>query len=453
LIAPTDGDALGELLALDRPLEPHASHAVLWLDGLERFLGGLGDERFDALAAATVPLTVVATIRTTDYEALLAASGETAEAAKEIAARARAFELPAQLTRSELEEAEGAYEDEDFREGLGARLSATGKEEEPPVARAERRAPISTTGSGRPSLVRDGLFAVPAVGSAGALLAVAVVALTVGLSKPVPPSIGAQVEEIKRMATAGERRVLISQAVDFHGSGDTSYLFVLQAKDFYKRYFGSKQEGEGLPPSDEVRIYDRRGSKLVESFRFQPASHTAVFKRRFLGDLDENGEEELVAGYGIPDQASEALLPLAIYWDNNSARYKVDALLADPPALSEGLRPRQAARPFLDAYRTPITLRDGRTSVRGYRAQDFAVTNDPDRLASALAVDPRTASRVGEVELRVSILQLSSGKAALVPCRFEEARPLRAPWSPARELGKALARRTREIQRPCAPTR
>lgn len=455
VIAPRDGDSLRELLELDPPLEPDASHAVLWLDGLERFVEVLGDGKLEALAAAAVPVTIIATIRTDDYDALLSASGEIAEAAKEVAGRARAFELPAQLTRGELEQAGRAYEGEELREGLGLRLSATGKEERPPVIRAQRSPPVSTTGSDRPSFLRDGLVAVPAAGSVGALLAVAVVALTVGVSKPPPPpSIGAQVEQVKRAATAGDRLVAFSRAVDFHGSGDPSHLFVFQAKNFYDRYFPGVWARYSWPreppPSDEIRIYDRRGGKLVENFRFQPKNDTAVFNHVFLGDIDDNGEEELVGGYGIPREASEALLPFIIYWDNSRSRYKIDSLLTKAPTLRQGVRPRPEARTFLDAYRTPLTLQDGKTGVRGYRAQDFAVTKRPARLASALAFDPKTKSQVGEVELRVSIFRLSGEQPDLLPCRFEDDRPLRLRWSTGLDLGKAIARRARAIKRSCA---
>ena len=157
---------------------------------------------------------------------------------------------------------------------------------------------------------------------------------------------------------------------------------------------------------------------------------------RFSGDLNGNGEAELIGGYGYPREASLALVPFIVFWDDASGRYKLVSLEPEAPALSSRVRARAAARPFLDAYEQPVTFTDprGRITLAGYRVQDFAVIKDPARVVSALAVDPRTSSKTGRVELQASIPELSGDSPALVRCIPGGSRPLMSPWSPGRLL-------------------
>jgi hypothetical protein len=439
VLVPRDAKGLRELMRLAPPLDLSESaaervRAVLWLDGLERFLDAVDGELLDDHPWPEG--TVVATIRMSDYDEVLSASGRRGEAAKAIAARARAFELPRRLDPAdELPLAERLYPGRDFRAGLGAALAATGKEPQPPPARPAPEPPATTAGDGRLAALRDGFFAVPAALAIAALAGVGLVWATAGFSVP---SIGEQVEEIKREAQADDRRVSYYTTANFHGSGEPSHVFVFQVEDFYQRYYGPKEPGQGLPPSDELRVYDERGTELEERFRFQPTSDTAVFKRRFVGDLDDNGQHELIGGFGIPNQASEALLPFTLQWDAGDSRYELDPLLTRPPRLQAGDRPRNEARPFLAAYRTPLALRDARHRLQGYRAQDFVVTSEPDRIVTALVIDPRTPSKIGRVQVGGSIIYLSGDRPELRPCRFADRATLTAPWSTARLLEKVL---------------
>ena len=428
IIAPSGSAGLKELLDLDPPMKPRAAQAVLWLDSLERYHDGIDPTMFDMLEDLDVPVTIVGTVRTGDYEKLLASSGERGDAARAVAARARAFELPAALDAEELKAAEGLYPGEDFTGGgPGACLASTGKEEDDP-SRTEPLPPRQVDPPD-PPIVRDPRFALPAAGSLAALLLVAFVALVAGFTKPVPPTLGEQADAIKRHATASGRILAQEQKVDFHG--DTSYLFAFENKNFQKLAFTNPG-----PPSDQLEIYDAVGGKLVRRFSFQPSEGGAEYQYRFSGDLNGNGEAELIGGYGYPREASLALVPFIVFWDDASGRYKLVSLEPDAPALSPRVRARAAARPFLDAYEQPVTFTDPRSRITlaGYRVQDFAVIKDPARLVSALAVDPRTSSKTGRVELQASIPELAGDAPALVRCIPGGSGPLMSPWSPGRLL-------------------
>ncbi|HMC06647.1 MAG TPA: hypothetical protein VKG89_04540 [Solirubrobacterales bacterium] len=409
VVAPRDADGLRELLELDPPLLSRrsraprwrrSSKAVLWLDGLERYLDALDANALDAIRAGRIPVTVIATIREDEYDAALEGSGADAEAGKAVASAAQAFHLPAV--------------------GLAERLASSGKDERTPVAHRVER----PTTEGDPP-IRDPHFALPAGLGLVALALIAVIWLASGLKEPVPLSLSEQADQALRAAGTV---VLPPAKVDLHGTGQKSWLFAVAP-----RRTESQIEAGSPPPSNEIRIYDQRGDELKEEFRFQPDEPGAVFQYRGVQEL--GGAEMLVGGYGFLDQALRALLPFIVYWDADSAEYKMEALQDQPPKLSKPLNPTAAARSYLQAYRKPITLRDRDQGLKlsGYRVQDFAITRDPDRLVSALAVDPRTDTRPGRVEVQGSILSVTP-KPDLTPCQFPGARPLVGSWSPDRDL-------------------
>lgn len=103
VVAPMDGRALRELLDLDPPLFSRrsrlpkwsrSSRAVLWLDGLNRFLEEIDGDLLDEVRGNWMPVTIVGTIREAEYESALQGSGAEAEGAKVVAAEAEEFALP-----------------------------------------------------------------------------------------------------------------------------------------------------------------------------------------------------------------------------------------------------------------------------------------------------------------------------------------------------------------------
>jgi hypothetical protein len=406
VVAPRNSGGLRSILELDPPLFSRRSRspkwsgsarAVLWLDGLTRYLKEIDANMLDHLRTSTIPVTVVATIREEEYDAALEGSGAETEAAKAIVGAGRGFRLPA--------------------DGLGAGLASDGREVEPPAETTGPSDPLDAKSAQAPT--RDALFAGPAVLCLASLAAILIVSLTAGFSKSTPPSVSEQADDALR--GAGGEVVWGPETADLHGSGQDSVLFV----------FSPASGDDSPPPSEEVRIYDQRGDRLLERFRFRPSVDGAEFQFRALGELGGAGTK-LVGGYGFPNEASFALVPFVIRWDSANGEYVIDGLQDEPPTLSEGVKPEPSARPYLRAYRQRVNLRDSESNraLNGYRVQDFAVQGDPDRLISALAVKPMADGEPGVVEVQGSILSLSGPDPTLVKCRFNEARPLLGTWSP-----------------------
>src|SRR5207248_3845318 len=126
--APDNGDALVELFEPDSPLRSESRQVVLWLDGLERFVDALDRPALDELRDMECGVTVVATVRTDDWEELLRVGGQPGEGAKAVAARARAFELEQDLDPRERGVAEALFPDADLRDGIGPAVATSGKE-------------------------------------------------------------------------------------------------------------------------------------------------------------------------------------------------------------------------------------------------------------------------------------------------------------------------------------
>lgn len=427
LIIPKHREGLEQLLDLDPPPWSGRPNAVLWLDGLERYLESLDANALDRLDADSVKL--LGTIRADDYAAALAASGDPGEAAKAVAACARVFELPAELDEAEQRAGTKLYGDEDFSGGLGARLSTSGTEEIRPPSALEREEPEQRPAPDPPA-GHDPLLVAPALGCVLALLAIGLVVETAGFSEPEPPSLAERVDAVKLEAAGSDRSVVTSEVLDFHGSGEPSYLFDFQTRDFEER-----ESGSSPAESDELRIYDLRGGDPVERFRFQPDVPGARFQIRYSGDLDGDGDEEVIGGYGFQSEASLALLPFLIYWDAASGDYRIASLQTDPP-VDRAAAKTTAAGALVDAYRKQLVLRDADAgeSLTGYRVQDFGITTDPPRLVSGVAVQPATSSIDGQVEVKGSILGLAHPEPRVTACEFDDPQPLFATWDTDRRL-------------------
>jgi hypothetical protein len=415
VIIPRNAEGLRELLTLDPPLLSRdspaprwsrSSRAVLWLDGLARYFDVLDANVLEQLQGEAVPLTVIATIREDEYDAVLAGSGPEAEAVKAVVATAQAFELAAG--------------------GPAAQLSSSGKEAVPPPARDERSA-----GEGDRA-IGDLRFAVPAALSLAAVAAIGLIGLTAGFREPAPLTLAEQAD--RRLVAAGAQ-VYGPTRADLHGSGEESWIFVVAPR--------AEAAAGAAAPSHEIRIYDPRGDRLVERFRFAPDAPGAQFQFRDLARLGAGGGVKLVGGYGFPGEASLALLPFIVYWHADTGSYRIEALQDERPQLGPGVTAEPAARPYLDAYRERITLRDSDrgVAISGHRVQDFAVTRDPPRVVSGVTFDPRTASRPGRVEIQGSILSFTGPEPALIGCRFQDARALTGPWTPGKLLWRELRER------------
>lgn len=420
LIVPRDADGLRAVAGVDPPpggvLE---EDSVLWLDGLERYVEALDAGVLDRILGQHPPPAVVATMRSADYDELLAAAGEKGEAARAVAARAHAFEL-----------------DDD---GTGRERASTGRDAPAtPPAPPPSTAPPDATGN-----EHDRLFLGTAAVAVTGLAATIVVSLGGGFSEP---TLAARLDAIRSDATRDRRSTEMTRTADFHGTGDKSYFFLFVDKQ------SLPEPGRAPRPrtSDELRIYDRSGNGLRLRFRFQPDKPGHVFQFRFLGDVDGDGEEELVGGYGVPGEASQALLPFMIDWDEGRSRYRLTSL-QPAPALPVAT-PSALGVPFVETYKRRLDLRDGQLSLSGYRVQDFAIVR-PSRLISAVVVKPRTPTLIGTVELKPSVLRIAGAGPELIACRVAGIEQPRILWHPGRLLTSVIGERWPAVSksRPCIP--
>jgi hypothetical protein len=417
LIVPRDAAGLRAVAdAYPPPGAELEEDTLLWLDGLDRYVEALDAGVLDRILTYDPPPAVVATMRSAEYDELIAGTGEVARA---IAARAHVLELP--------------------DDGTGRERAASGRGE--PVALAPLKpsdAPRDASGNAGDRLV----LATGAVAVAG-LVATVAVSLGGGFSEP---TLSARLDSIRRDATRDRRSTEMTRTADFHGTGDKSYLFLFSDRQ------SLPEPGRAPRPrtSDELRIYDRSGNGLKLRFRFQPDRPGLVYQHRFLGDIDGDGEEELVGGWGVPGEASQALLPFMVDWDEGANRYRLTSL-QPAPALPVAT-PSALGVAFVEAYNRRLDLRDGKQTLSGYRVQDFAIVK-PSRLVTGVVVKPMTPTLTGTVELKPSILRIAGAGPELIPCHVQGVDAPRVLWHPGRLLANVISDRWPAVSksRPCVP--
>ena len=407
VLVPRTPQALCDLLALAPPLEPQAAHVLVWLDGLDRFAEILDVEALDAMLGLAPAVTVIATIRRADWDAWLVAGGPTSEAARAVVSRARVFDVPTALDADEIAALRAAYPAADPAVPVGASLAGTGHERaEPPPVAAERG--VMDEPEPVPPMRRD----VQLLGAAGATaLALAVLAAVWIGSGFSQPSIDDQLAAVQRDGSRdGRRAIVLASGVNLHGTGAKSHVLLFV-----------DAPGTRRPRSDELRIYDEHGDDLDSVLRFEPAGRRAVFQHRGLADVDFDGAQEIVGGFGYPDHARQALVPFAVEWDRVSDRYRLVALDLGPPALSR--RPKSVPeRQYREVYAAPTTFADPGEGLRvtGHRVQDFIVTAPPRRLVAGWFLHPWIGTEEAMLELQPAVLDATTGTPHLTPCRFSE---------------------------------
>ena len=434
-IVPRDADGLRALLELDPPLELAPDQAVVWLDSLERYIDALDGERLDELCERGV--SVVATVRDDTWKRLLGGDGQQADAAKALAARARVYVLPARLRRDERARARQLYPGQGLRRGIGAAIASTGRESRKPLplkaSPEAEQAPAS-----QPAARRDPWLLAPLAICTLALATVALLAVLGEFEKPTPPTIAEQAQQARRDGSAGPREVVDTERADFHGSGEPSYFLV----------FGDAGAvPAGRARSDEIQVFDQHGDELERVLRFEPkplgsgnSAEPLLFQFRFIGDVDGDGADELIGGYGTPAIRGELLLPFAVDWDEDASRYRLVSLGSEPVTLETPGRGEDVAG-LRAAYAQPLRIRDveGEGTLAGYRSQDFAVSANPHRLVGAYVSDIRRDGAERRVELRPAIFRRTGGLPQVTPCRLLDTPAVvaTAPSAKARPLQTA----------------
>lgn len=401
VIVPVSADALRWFADSGVKLDLPEPRICLWLDGLERFIEALDPPALESLDGLGSDVTVVATIRTEEWETLLAGTDQKSQTARTLAAGATTIELGPPPAASPADKKEAAPR--------GTALPAV-------------RALLPPW--------RDGWFVLLGAGLAATLVVTLFVGLAGNLVEPKP--IDEQMDQIKAAALGGEggrqRHIVIDARVRLHPTDAESWLLVLEDDETHDEFYAGAANGQGPPPhSDEVRVYDVRDGRLRLALRFQPkGTGPTAAEWRELGagaplaaDYDKDGSNEVIAGYAIPAQATEAFVPFAIDWNNG--RYRLLSLTPDKPDLSRrGLQP--SALTFRrQAYREPRTFANavgGRfraLEVSGYRVQTFALVEEPRRLLlTGYFTELPVFAKPRIVELHAN--QFRSGKPEIKPC-------------------------------------
>jgi hypothetical protein len=389
LVVPAGGPALGRLLEDGSFRAPR--DAVWWLDDLERFLPHVEARQLGSLLDEA--RTVVATVRTEPWQALLRAGGESGEQGRRLFAAARPIHVPAQPDPAEVAAAAEIHPGLDVSQGIGEACAAGG--DGSAVAPA-----LAGAGEDRRGRHVDPVLVLGVAATMGLMLALVAVGLTGGFLTRTPPAIGTQIDTIRKRAEAAGSPVVETLAAGLHGFDQHSYVFVLR----------SPTQG-----SDELRIYDDVHGWLRRRLDFRPKTR-AVFagysapaakpqQKKGVGvdytlerpvaiDVNGDGDAELVADYALPSYLG-VRLPVGVAWDDAAQRYELFSFLTDaPPAIGR-------ATFKWDYFRGLFTLNDPRTHQRlaARAVSSFlvipAATGLPSLLATATEVDLGHARKPG----------------------------------------------------------
>jgi hypothetical protein len=413
-IVPCDGRALRQLLRLDDVLAFRDGERVLWLDGLKRFVRAVDGDLLDRLARAGV--RVVATEREGTWRRMLASDGAPGESAKAVAARAQVVVVPLRPDPGELAEAQGLYPRRHLSAGIGPGLASAGEEPDPPPAPGQ--APEEPPDRAQPAL-RDPLVLAPLAISLACLCLVGYFAVSGNFEKPTPPTIAQQVDDARSKGARGGRVLVDEKRVEFHGPGESSYFFAFSDR-------------AGTPPerarSHELQVWDVRGDDLVQAFSFRPeklGDERALYQYRDTGDVDGDGAQELIGGWGTDAIPGELIFPFALDWDAGERTYRMISLTPDRTALTTRGRGEDVAG-LRASYRNRLSLTDpdpvhqkGPLTIAGYRAQDFAVTPSHQVLIGSYVTDIRADVSHRLVELQSHLFHRAGGEPSLTRCTPE----------------------------------
>ena len=231
--------------------------------------------------------------------------------------------------------------------------------------------------------------------------------------------------------------------VDFHGTGQESYVFSF--RDQSRSHKRSSQ-------ADEIQVWDVvGGDTLKERFHFQP-DDPAVFQFRGVADVDGDGDQELIGGFGPTTHSGELLVPFAIDWNSDTGKYRIVDLHPSPPSLDvkDTRRIRRATVP----YQTFTTYTDGNgNSVSGYPSQDFAVIPDAQRLISGYLIGSPTGSKPASLDVEVELFDTQASSPHLRDCNFPGDKPVLAREQSGALLFNVLDERwaTVSANKRCAP--
>ena len=241
------------------------------------------------------------------------------------------------------------------------------------------------------------------------------------------PSVAEQLEAVVARAAQERRYVAVRRRVPIHGTGTRSHLLVLRDLDLRDRFRTDLATPQAL--SDDIRIYDEVDGRLRLRFRFQPQNPGEVAQRPdgdlpgFLlrvggvADYDKNGELEIVGALERNSLASGPFpVPVIIVWDEADGRYRIHALIPEPPDLRP---PRDLPRVALEGYVKPTEIRNQHSDqvLRGHAVDEFTVVPAPGAPVLVAAYAEQTIRGYGgRHELKGWLLDLQPRTPRFLAC-------------------------------------
>jgi hypothetical protein len=245
-------------------------------------------------------------------------------------------------------------------------------------------------------------------------------------SEPKRP-VSTQLEAVVKEAVRDRRHVVTRRRLSLHGTGTTSHLLIFRDEDLRDRFRTDLQTPQAL--SDDVRIYDEVSGELRLRFRFQPQNPgevlqapdgdmpSFVFRLGSIADLDENGKVEVFGSFERISLASGPFpVPVIIAWDEGQQRYRLSALIPEPPQL---LPPDRLPRAVLDGYLKATEIHNQHTEqvVSAHAADTFVVTKAPRAPVLVASYSQQTRFGYGgRDELKAWFLDLQSPTPRFLEC-------------------------------------
>jgi hypothetical protein len=397
VVVPVDADALCGLADGTVRLDVPGSQVCIWLDGLDRFVDSLNACGLRGLDSLNDEVWIVATIRSDEWSGLVDGNGQRTDDARALAADSRVIELEARDLRA------GPKPGDPVSDAASGTLLA----EKPPW--------------------RDRGLGV----WAALLLAVVVVGVIFHSDFLNPPPVSRQMNDVLSELSADAGRVgdhlVIDQRLQLHSTDVPSWVIVVEDYANHDEW-QQAAANSATTRSDELRIYDVVGGWLRLELDFRPhgTGHNAAEWQPLPGApvadnyAGDNGTQEIIAGYSLPEHAYGALLPLGVQWADGS--YHLVTLTSKAPRLSDqGVPPSDVAFRAMN-YRTPLTMYTAITNPRfshlhltGYRVQGFALdATPPMRLLTGYFSGTYTSGTPDVLELHAS--QFRTGSLSIGPC-------------------------------------
>jgi hypothetical protein len=393
-IVPEGPDELARLMEISPPLDCAPYPAVIWLDGLDRFLPALDVDLMDALGGDR-GLAIVATIREEDYARVLEAGGQLGETGRRVLTRARGIRVPDNLSERERADAAAALPDFAGDGPLGTDVTKTWQDGHIPVEepRGKSSLGIVTPKAGRRT--RHGIDVSERTLDVD-WLAVATLAVVLVLAAGTAwriHDVGFTEEQVSfadRLQAAKadhpDRWIPKSRVLPLRDPDQKSYVMSF------------------IPPvhkeSTEVRVYDQHGDTLRRAFRFRPQPALGKRHGEKLGwrfffrttkvDVDRNGSIDVVAAFRPAGRPQGRVLPVLLF--NDGKRYLLKGLGSETSHHESALA------------KTEGRLRDPNNkphNLKVYEVADFAVAviNDDVKFIAGSFVGRRHPSGTNRIEV------------------------------------------------------